>query len=215
MFLYLLQGISIGILFGLPAGAVGAMTAQRTWMYGAKAGLLTGLGSSVADCFYACVGAFGLTVISDFLLHYQTVIHGAGGCLILLMGVRMLVGKSMEVPMKDKQMEKKTIRRKEKHVNAGLFLSSFAIGITNPAAVLTFLFAFSWIGITGDLSPEEGSLLVAGVFIGTYLWWGTLTGIILWMKRKMKRLKINAVNKIFGAVLSSFGIVVLVRNFLD
>ena len=63
---YLLRGIMIGLIFGLPVGAIGALTVQRTWSLGVKAGLLTGLGSSVADCFYACVGAFGLTLISDF-----------------------------------------------------------------------------------------------------------------------------------------------------
>ena len=52
---FLLRGILIGLLFGVPAGAVGAMTVQRTWSSGVKAGLLTGLGSSVADCFYASV----------------------------------------------------------------------------------------------------------------------------------------------------------------
>lgn len=213
MSLYLLQGIAIGILFGLPAGAVGAMTTQRTWIYGAKAGLLTGLGSSAADCFYACVGTFGLTFISDFLLNYQNMINGAGGCLILFMGVRMLVVKSREVLPKHSQVEKQTGRRKEEHISAVLFLSSFIIGITNPAVILTFLFAFSWFGIRGNLSLEEGIFLVTGVSIGTCLWWGTLISLILWMKRKMKRIKINTINKIFGAVLSIFGIIVLVRNF--
>lgn len=56
---FLFRGVLIRLLFGVPAGAVGAMTAQRTWNYGIKAGLLTGLGSSVADCIYACIGAFG------------------------------------------------------------------------------------------------------------------------------------------------------------
>lgn len=41
---YLLKGILIGLLFGLPVGAVGTMTVQRTLNYGAKAGLVTGLG---------------------------------------------------------------------------------------------------------------------------------------------------------------------------
>lgn len=215
MHLYLLQGMVIGILFGFPAGAVGAMTVQRTWLYGTRAGLLTGLGSSVADCFYACVGAFGLTVISDFLLHYQSIIHGAGGCLILVMGVRMLMGKSKKIQLRESHMESQTGRSKEEHINTGLFLSSFAIGITNPAAILTFLFAFSWFEIIGNLSLIEGILLVAGVFMGTYLWWGTLTGLILWMKRKMKKIKINTINRIFGGVLSTFGIVILVRNFMN
>lgn len=61
---YLIKGILIGLLFGMPVGAVGAMTVQRTIAHGTKAGLLTGSGSSAADCLYACVGAFGLTLIS-------------------------------------------------------------------------------------------------------------------------------------------------------
>lgn len=79
MAVFFLRGVLIGLLFGVPAGAVGAMTVQRTWNYGIKAGLFTGFGSSVADGIYACVGAFGLTVISEFLLKYQTVINLVGG----------------------------------------------------------------------------------------------------------------------------------------
>lgn len=91
---YLLRGILIGLLFGLPVGAVGAMTVWRTWNSGIKAGLFTGLGSSVADCFYAAVGAFGFTLISDFLLEYQIIINIFGGVFILFMGVRLLLKKN-------------------------------------------------------------------------------------------------------------------------
>jgi threonine/homoserine/homoserine lactone efflux protein len=83
---YLIKGILIGLLFGMPVGAVGAMTVQRTLSHGIKAGLMTGLGSSVADCVYASIGAFGLTFVSDFLLKYQTAIHTLGGTLLLING---------------------------------------------------------------------------------------------------------------------------------
>ena len=53
-------------LFGLPAGAAGTLTVQRTLAHGPRMGILTGLGASVADCFYAVVGAFGWTWISVF-----------------------------------------------------------------------------------------------------------------------------------------------------
>lgn len=69
---YLLRGVLIGLLFGLPAGAVGALTVQRTFQYGVRAGSLTGPESLAAGCLYACVGAFGLTLVFDFLLRYQT-----------------------------------------------------------------------------------------------------------------------------------------------
>ena len=140
------KGILIGLIFGVPVGAVGAMTVQRTWEHGIKAGLLTGMGSSIADCIYAAIGAFGLTIISDFLLQYQGAIHLVGGTIVLFMGIRLLFrkGEAAEVP--------------EVSGKVRMFLSSFAVGITNPAAILTFLFAFSWFGIAGDNTKAGGQL---------------------------------------------------------
>lgn len=122
----LLKGILIGLLFGVPVGAVGAMTVQRTWEYGIMAGLLTGMGSSVADCIYAGIGAFGLTIVSDFLLEHQMVIHLVGGAIVLYLGIRLFFrkGEEAEVP--------------EVSGRWRMFLASFAVGITNPAAILTF-----------------------------------------------------------------------------
>lgn len=201
---YILKGILIGLLFGMPAGAVGAMTAQRTLNYGMKAGLLTGLGSSVADGLYACIGAFGLTLISDFLLRYQNIINLAGGFLILGMGIRMF--------------QVKNGARKNTSDTAGgirMFVTSFAVGITNPAAILTFLFAFSWFGIQGQTGLKHGICLVCGVFIGTYFWWGLLSGIVTVLKKKAKNNRFPIMNRVFGTVLSIFGAVVLVGNFID
>lgn len=203
MGIFIMKGILIGLLFGMPAGAVGAMTAQRTLNYGMKAGLLTGLGSSVADCLYACVGACGLTLISGFLLEHQSIINLIGGCLILGMGIGML-------------KKKNAMSQKVSDSAAGIrmFLSSFAVGITNPAAILTFLFAFSWFGIQGQTGLAEGIGLVCGVFIGTYIWWGTLSGIVTLLKKKAKKDHLAFMNRIFGVILILFGTVVLVRNFL-
>lgn len=201
---FILKGVFIGLLFGVPAGAVGAMTAQRTLNYGMRAGLLTGLGSSVADCLYACVGAFGLTLISDFLLRYQRIINLAGGCLILGMGIRMLLAKKVG-----------TQQTSDAAVGIGMFVSSFAVGITNPTAILTFLFAFSWFGIQGQTGLSEGICLVCGVFIGTYLWWGTLSGIVTVLKKKAENNRLPIMNRIFGTVLSIFGAVVLVKTFIN
>lgn len=200
---YLPRGIAIGLLFGLPVGAVGAMTVQRTWNNGIRAGLFTGLGSSAADCFYAAVGAFGLTLLSDFLLKYQSIIHVLGGGLILFMGIRLVIKKEEAVSPKEDA--------------AGLwkmFVSSFAVGITNPAAILTFLFAFSYFGISAQSGPFQGIMLVSGVFIGTYVWWGALTAATGIIRRKAGKFGFRHMNRVFGMVLCLFGAVVLVRTFL-
>lgn len=195
----LLKGILIGLLFGVPVGAVGAMTVQRTWEHGIRAGFLTGMGSSVADCIYAGIGAFGLTMVSDFLLEYQTVIHLVGGAIVLLMGTRLLFrkGEAAEVP---------AVSGKWK-----MLLSSFAVGITNPAAILTFLFAFSWFGIAESSASGSGWLVVVGVFIGTYLWWGGLSAAVALARKKKKTGSFQKMNRIFGVVLSVFGLIVFIQ----
>lgn len=195
---FLLRGIIIGLIFGIPAGAVGAMAAQRTLNYGIKAGLFTGLGSSAADCLYACVGAFGLTLISDYLLKYQNIIHLAGGCLILFMGVHMLLSKT-----------RSSRNKSEAPGYARMFISSFAVGVTNPAAILTFVFAFSWFGITGQTELIQGIGLVCGVFLGTYIWWGTLSGAVALLKKKAALHRLQGMNRFFGVALILFGVVVL------
>lgn len=203
MAVFFLRGVLIGLLFGVPAGAVGAMTVQRTWSYGIKAGLLTGLGSSVADCIYACVGAFGLTVISEFLLKYQTVINLAGGGLVMYMGLHLLLSKKKpdEIPSVSGRIK--------------TFLSSFLVGITNPAAVLTFLFAFSYFGISGDTNLIQGICLVIGVFLGTYLWWTALSVIVGILKGRQKKDHLQVMNRIFGVILCLFGMVVFIRMVIS
>ena len=86
---YLIRGLLIGLIFGVPAGAIGALTIQRTLNSGFTAGLMTGLGSSAADILYRCVGVFGVTLVSDFLTHSQRPIRLLGGLLIVALGVHI------------------------------------------------------------------------------------------------------------------------------
>ncbi len=151
-----LKGILIGLIFGVPVGAVGAMTVQRTWEHGIKAGLLTGMGSSIADCIYAAIGVFGLTIISDFLLQYQTAIHLVGGTIVLFMGIRLLFRK----------------------------------------------------GEAAEVTVVSGKV---GVFVGTYLWWGGLAAVAALARKKKRADSFQKMNRIFGVVLSLFGILVFIR----
>ena len=198
--IYLLKGILIGIIFGVPAGAVGALCVQRTLQSGMKSGIVTGLGSSAADCFYAIVGAFGITVISDFLTRYKIPINIVGGLLILAMGIATLLKK-----------QSGTAKADTKTNYGAMFLSAFSVGITNPAAVLTFLFAFSYFGIDGKLGTANGIALVAGVLSGTLIWWVTLSAIARKIKEKFGEKGFARLNKIFGIIMIGFSVTVFAR----
>ena len=201
--MYLFQGMLIGLLFGVPVGAVGAMTVQRTLNHGVKAGLLTGMGSSVADYIYACVGVFGLTMVSDFLLNHQTIINVIGGGFILAMGIRVLA-------VQRKFNETKPIPSGK----IKMFLSSFVVGVTNPAAILTFLFAFTYFGISSNMGILSGLQLVIGVFIGTYIWWGLLSILTAFLKKKLRHNGLKIMDKVSGAILILFGGAILIRTIL-
>lgn len=196
---HFLTGILIGFIFGMPVGAIGALTVQRTFRYGMREGLLTGLGSSAADCVYAVLGAFGMTVFSEALLSYQRSIHLVGGTLTVLMGIHLIRSKQRD--LNDTQ---------DKAKGFALFLSSFLIGITNPGAILTFLFAFSYFGLPDQMELLSGIQLVMGVFVGTYLWWGALSFAVAKQKKKTKIHNFKKWNRIFGVILLFFGVVVFI-----
>lgn len=193
------RAVLVGLVFGLPVGAVGAMTVERAWSQGFWAGMVTGLGSSAADCLYACVGAFGLTVLSDFLLQYQRPITLLGGLFLLGMGGVTLLGKG-----KARSSASSGIG------GAGLFFSSFFIGITNPAAILTFLVAFSTFGLSAQLSPNQGIQVMLGVFFGTCLWWAALSALTCRIRKKFPAPQMTLLSKVFGTILLIFGTGVLV-----
>lgn len=201
MYQYLIMGVLIGIVFGMPIGAVGALSMQRTIHQGAYAGLLTGVASSIADVLYACVGAFGLTFISNFLLTYQMPIHLSGAFLLVVIAIRIICKK--ESLTEGKEMDVKGYFK--------MFISSFAIAIMNPAAILSFLFAFSVFGIQGSLGLTNGMQVVVGVFLGTFLWWILLVVFTSFMKRKLSTAWYGKVNQVFGVILIVFSIAVIMK----
>lgn len=202
--MFLLKGILIGLIFGVPAGAVGALCVQRSLLYGAKSGLVTGLGSSAADCFYAAVGAFGITLVSDFLTKYQTIIYLIGGLLILAMGISILLKKWGSSTEAENRLS-----------YPAMFMLSLGVGITNPTAVITFLFAFSYFGIDGKQGVFNGAALVLGVLFGTLAWWIILSSITEMIKKKQGDKGFNRLNKIFGVIMICFSVIIFAKVIFE
>lgn len=194
---YLLKGIFIGIMFGVPVGVVGVVTIQRTLARGFWAGVISGLGSSFADVVYASISVFGLTMISGFLLKYQKIICMIGCIFIILIGVQLIHKNNLP----SKQPQKRT--------NSSFsFLSSFMITITNPASILSFMIIFSTFGVSGDTYFMNKVLLVIGTFIGTGLWWLLLSGIVKWSQKLFSDSFFNKLNRWFGLAIIILGVFV-------
>lgn len=200
---YLIRGLLIGLIFGVPAGAIGALTIQRTLNGGFSAGLTTGLGSSAADLLYACVGIFGVTLVSDFLTRYQRPISLLGGLLIGALGIHIF-------RQKPQNQQQKSSRTKLPLC----FASSFAIAVTNPATILSFLMAFTAFKITGNQTGAQSLQLIVGIFLGTLCWWSILSGITAIFRSRIDHRIYQLLNWILGCFMLVFGGITLIRGIL-
>lgn len=198
---YLLKGILIGIIFGVPGGALGALVIQRTLERGFWAGLLTGLGSSIADTLYASLCVLGAAFVSGPLHRYETPITIVGGIIILILGTVTL--------------RKKGIRQSDEsaHLVAD-FSSGFGIAIMNPGMILLFLFACSITKTSGPYTRSQSLPLLAGTLIGTLLWWLVLCSIMKILRKRITDRVYTVLNRVLGAILIIFGLGVIIAALL-
>ncbi|MDO5294871.1 MAG: LysE family transporter [bacterium] len=190
------KGLIIGMIFGIPAGAIGALTIQRTLEGGFLYGFITGLGSSVADTIYAIAGVFGITLITGFLQKNEMICTVCGSILIMIYGILIILKKNTST-------EKKIVSGKT-YISG--FFSAFMIALMNPSTVLSFLIAFSTFGLIGDYSLVEGSQIVCGVLAGTGAWWLVLSFLVNRLKLKITNKIYGVLNKVLGTVLIIFAI---------
>lgn len=198
---YFYKGLLIGFLFGVPAGAIGALTIGRTLDKGFTAGFLTGMGSSAADLIYSCVGVFGIAVVSNLLSAGQNILQIMGGILILLLGFGVLCKKKAAA-----------VQKESKGTLAFCFLSAFMMALVNPATVLSFMAAFAAFGIQGGLDAGQGTVLIIGIFTGTLCWWLALSGITAHFWDKVTGKIYRWLNCILGCLMIGFGILMAVRG---
>ena len=197
---WFLKGLLVSLIFGVPAGAIGALTLRRTLHGGFAAGLATGLGSTAADVLYAAIGVLGINAVSDFLLRYQSAFRAVGGLFVIGLGA-VILRKRESVDLSDG----KPLRL------PACFASSFAIAIANPATILAFFTAFAMLGIEQSLTLRESAWLLAGITLGTACWWAALAGAAAFLRRRITAKALAVLNRILGGFMVLFGLYALAQ----
>ncbi|HEY6627129.1 MAG TPA: LysE family transporter [Ignavibacteriaceae bacterium] len=195
---FFLKGIAIGFIMAIPIGPIGIMCIRKTLTEGRLSGLIVGLGAATADLFYGCVAVFGLTVISDTLSDQRIWIRIVGGALLLFLGI-----KTFRAQPKDPKL---------KISGSGRLRSYFTVVVltlTNPLTIFAFIAVFAALGLGDGLSFFSAVLLVAGVFIGAFLWFFLLTSGTILFRKKLDLVGLKWVNKIAGILIIISGIIVI------
>lgn len=200
---YLVKGFLIGLAMTISIGPLTIMCIRETLAEGQMRGLAVGLGASSGDLFYSAVAAFGITIVSDFLIAERFWIHIIGGVILFVLGFRMFRAEPPDP---------------NHHESSGgilkLYLAAAAIAFTNPITIFAFLTLFATVGLASEYSRLHALAIVAGVFTGSFIWFVVLTSIIKHLRHKFDIKKMRLANKIAGVLVFIAGIYAFASLFL-
>jgi threonine/homoserine/homoserine lactone efflux protein len=198
-----LNGLAIGFSLAVPVGPVGVLCIRRTLAQGARRGLLVGVSAAMADMVYGIIASFGVTLISDFITSQQQWIRIVGGVLLLALAFRTYNSHPATETFED------TINGHTRAV-----ISTFLLTLTNPMTMFAFAAIFAGIGLERIIGDHwSASLLVSGIFLGSFLWFTLLTLFTYIFKERITARGIVLVNKTAGILLALFGSVALWTGF--
>ncbi|MGH6873011.1 MAG: LysE/ArgO family amino acid transporter [Rhizomicrobium sp.] len=203
--LLILSGFVIGLIAAVPIGPVNLLCVRRTFAYGSLYGFLSGLGAALADGVFACIVGFGFTYVAQLIKSHSTPIEVVGGVLLIGFGVHTFLAHPqlrLDESLKAKEQTRGSLAR--------AMATTFALAITNPATLLAFTAMFAGVaGLVGTEASFFGAfLLVCGVLAGSTSWWFTLTTIAGLFHAKIDERIMELINRISGAVITTFGLVV-------
>src|SRR5258705_7848708 len=98
-----IKGFIVGVAIAAPVGPIGLLCIQRALTGGWISGLASGLGAALADTFYGCVAAFGLSLVQDFLFGHRSTIGVIGGLFPCLLGVRIIFAQPPPPPARPRE----------------------------------------------------------------------------------------------------------------
>jgi threonine/homoserine/homoserine lactone efflux protein len=190
----LVQSVLIGLSIAAPVGPIGLLTIQRTLARGRAAGLATGLGAALADAVYGAVGALGASALIGALTGLRPVLV-LGGVAVML----WLATQVWRSPPPDHAAGAAGGRDLWR-----LAAGTFVLTLSNPATILSFVAIFGALG--GRLQGASPALMVAGVLLGSALWWLLLTAVVGRLRQRFDARWHRRVNRASALLLAALAL---------
>jgi threonine/homoserine/homoserine lactone efflux protein len=211
MLINLFRGLLIGLITGMPLGPIGAVCLKNTITFGRKYGLISGLGSAVADSIYATVAALGFMLIEKFLLVHKLYFHIIGGIILICFGIYSFVKKS---PSKDVDKSGNIESYSSSSSLFKAFISTLLLALANPVTIFSFIAVFTGIRLAHiGQGLNHKVFLITGVFIGSMLWWIILVFAAGKFNHKLSIKNIKLIDKILSSIIIFSGVLIILGVF--
>ncbi|HTI70259.1 MAG TPA: LysE family translocator [Candidatus Limnocylindria bacterium] len=193
---YVIRGGSIGLAIAAPVGAIGVLCIRTSLTHGFRAGLAVGMGAATADASYGAVAALGLTAVSNLLLRWQNPVQLLGGLFLCYLGLTTFRTRPQA---RETQVAPPRLWK--------TYATTYFLTITNPLTILSFVAVFATLGLGAAPAPRLAVATVAGVFLGSALWWVVLSGAATYVSSYLNDRWMLWINRLSGCVLGGFGLV--------
>lgn len=196
-----LRCVGIGFAIAAPIGPVGLMCIRKALADGRPAAWMAGLGAALADTVFGAVVGLSLGAVSHFLADFGTVLKLLGG--LFLVGIGLHTWRQAAVALETEEAKGPGAWRD--------FLSTFAITITNPGTMMGVAGVFVGLGAAAQpVGLAQSWQLVAGVFVGSALWWAVLTEMTILVRARFTPERMRTFNHVSGALLMLLGLGALI-----
>ena len=191
------RGLALGLAVAAPVGPMSLLCMRQTLARGFLAGIASGLGVATADGVYGAVAAFGLVAITDVLIGQQPWLRVVGGAAMAYLGIGAMRTRPSEAA-----------RVASGGGLARSYAATFALTMMNPSTILSFAALFAGLGLGGgaDRDATTAPLIVAGVFVGSALWWLLVAGSLSLARTRLSPRVQRIINVAAGLVLVGFGL---------
>jgi threonine/homoserine/homoserine lactone efflux protein len=195
----LVRGILLGIVIAAPVGPIGLLCIRRTLEGGVVMGFATGLGAALADGLFGAIAAFGVQAMTDWLAGHQTTFRLVGGVVMLIIAFKSFTAEPHPREIK-----------RDIRTALGGFAVGLGLTLTNPVTIFAFVAIFAGFGLGGELSGNrEAMTLVLGVFLGSALWFLTLSSGVAMVRHMISDNVFRLINRGAAVLLAVFGVYAL------
>lgn len=191
------KSMLLGLAVAAPLGPIGVLCINRALERGFWAGVAGGLGTALADAIYASLAAIGFSALTVTLATLSPWLKLAGGLFMLWIGCKSLRPNPLRAasPVRTKGLKKLS----------GTVAATFLLTLTNPVTIFSFAALFAGLGLTDAPGATNAIAVVAGVFLGSLLWWFLLSGGVALAQRRLPEGFSLCVARMSGGILMGFG----------
>lgn len=216
----LYRGVILGLVIAAPVGPVGLLCIRRTLQKGIVVGMATGLGAAITDGLFGLVAVLGIGVVLGFIQTHEAAIRLIGGGIVLATAWHTWFDHPRQPPQPE--IVTKVLGAEQKKSRAHQYkasplellramVSGLIITMTNPVTLFGTLAVVATFGAV--TRKTQGDVLVAGIFLGSILWWFFLSWGVGLLRKHFTERRIGVVNKITAISLVGLALWALLSGF--